>query len=78
MIEKRALYGLKSLSAAWRALFASSLEAMGFINTFADPDFWIRPNGFEYYEMILVSLMTYYVPYVPYGWLPLMYTYDIP
>jgi hypothetical protein len=57
MIVRRACYGLKSSGAAWRALFASSLETMGFINTLADPDFWIRPavyNGFEYYEMILV------------------------
>jgi hypothetical protein len=43
MIVKRALYGLKSSGAAWRALFASSLETMRFINTLADPDFWIRP-----------------------------------
>jgi hypothetical protein len=57
MIIKKALYGLKSSGAAWRALFASSLEELGFNNTYADPDVWIRPathNNFQYYEMILV------------------------
>jgi hypothetical protein len=57
MIIKRALYGLKSSGAAWRAMFASSLEDMNFRNSYADPDFWIRPAshlGFDYYEMILV------------------------
>jgi hypothetical protein len=57
MIVRKALYGLKSSGAAWRAMFASSLVEMGFKNTLADPDFWIRPavyNEFEYYEMILV------------------------
>jgi hypothetical protein len=57
MIIKKALYGLKSSGAAWRAMFASSLDDMGFRNSYADPDFWIRPAchlGFDYYEMILV------------------------
>jgi hypothetical protein len=50
MIVKRALYGLKSSGAAWRALFASSLEAMGFVNTLADPDFRIRPAVYNNFK----------------------------
>jgi hypothetical protein len=57
MIVKRALYGLKSSGAAWRAHFATTLTEMGFISTIADPDVWIRAAVDEqslYYEMILV------------------------
>jgi hypothetical protein len=54
----RALYGLKSSGAAWRAMLAQSLSDMGYQSTRADPDVWIRaafkPDGFEYYEMVLV------------------------
>jgi hypothetical protein len=57
-IVRKALYGLKSAGAAWRALFSEMVQAMGFKNTKADPDVYIRaqtkPNGFEYYEMLLV------------------------
>ncbi|HSN67533.1 MAG TPA: reverse transcriptase domain-containing protein [Fusibacter sp.] len=55
---KRALYGLKSSGAAWRALLASTLEEMGFKSSLADPDVWTRaatkPAGLQYYEMVLV------------------------
>jgi hypothetical protein len=58
MVIKKALYGLKSSGAAWRALFAMTLTEMGYMSTKADPDVWIRPqvkpDGFEYYEMVLV------------------------
>jgi hypothetical protein len=58
MIIVRALYGLKSSGAAWRAMFAETLADLGFKSTKADPDVWIReavkPDGFEYYEMVLV------------------------
>ena len=58
MIVKRALYGLKSSGASWRAMLAQTLSDLGYKSTKADPDVWIRPqtkpNGFEYYEMILV------------------------
>jgi hypothetical protein len=58
MIIKKALYGLKSSGAAWRALFATTLADQGYKSTKADPDVWIRPqvkpDGFEYYEMVLV------------------------
>jgi hypothetical protein len=53
MIIKKALYGLKSSGAAWRTLFALSLEELDFTNTYADPDLWIRPaidGNYKYYE----------------------------
>jgi len=58
MIIKKALYGLKSSGAAWRAHMAQTLRDLGFKSTLGDPDVWIReamkPNGFKYYEMILI------------------------
>jgi hypothetical protein len=58
MIIEKALYGLKTSGAAWRSLLASPLTEVGYESTKADPDVWIRPavkpNGFEYYEMLLV------------------------
>ncbi len=57
MIIVRALYGLKSSGAAFRALLADTLHDLGYVPTKADPDVWIRPavkpDGFEYYEMVL-------------------------
>ena len=53
LIVTRALYGLKSSGAAWRAEFAGTLRDMGFTSTKADPDVWIRSAG-DHYEMILV------------------------
>jgi hypothetical protein len=54
----RALYGLKSSGAAWRSHLANTLHHMGFHSSLADPDVWLRPrckpNGFEYYEYVLV------------------------
>ena len=39
-------------------MLAQTLMDLGYKSTKADPDVWIRPqtkpNGFEYYEMILV------------------------
>ena len=54
-----ALYGLKSAGASWRSFFSQTLVAeLGFKPTCGDPDMYIRPqtkpNGFKYYEMILV------------------------
>jgi len=58
MIIVRALYSLKTSSAAWRAAFAKKLTEMGYKSTKANPDVWIResikPNGFRYYEILLV------------------------
>jgi len=54
----KALYGLKTSGAAWRAHFADTLHSMGFTSSLADPDVWFRadckPDGFEYYSYILV------------------------
>jgi hypothetical protein len=57
MLVKKALYGLKSSGAAFRAFLAEMLDAMGYVPSYTDPDVWIRPavkpDGFEYYEYIL-------------------------
>jgi hypothetical protein len=37
----RALYGLKSAGASWRATLAQALRDIGFVSTIADPDVWI-------------------------------------
>ena len=44
MIIKKALYGLKSSGAAWRAMMAFTLCQMGFPCCKADPDVWTRPS----------------------------------
>ena len=53
-----ALYGLKMSGASWRATLAATLTEMGFSSSRADADVWMRPamkpNGFEYYEYLLV------------------------
>ena len=58
LVVVRALYGLKSAGASWRATLAQALRDIGFVSTTADPDVWIRAavrdDGFEYYEMLLV------------------------
>ena len=57
-IVTRALYGLKSASASFRAFMAEKLDEMGFKSSIANPDVWLRPaiksDGEEYYEYILV------------------------
>ena len=54
----RALYGLKSSGASWRAMFNNTIRDMGFESTIADPDAYRRaftkPDGFKYYEYLLV------------------------
>jgi hypothetical protein len=51
MLIVRALYGLKSSGASWRAMLAQSLTEIGYESTRADPDVWIRvafkPDGSE-------------------------------
>ena len=53
----RALYGLKSSGASFRAFLAEHLDELGFRSTIADPDVWRRPavkhDGEEYYEYVL-------------------------
>jgi hypothetical protein len=39
----RALYGLKSASASFRAHMAKKLDELGFKSSVADPDVWMRP-----------------------------------
>jgi hypothetical protein len=54
----RALYGLKSAGAAWRAHLASSLISIGYKSCLADPDVWyreaVKANGTTYYEYLVV------------------------
>ena len=56
-IVKKALYGLKSDGAAFRYLLVDTLMDLGYWPTNANPDVWLRPavkpDGFEYYEMVL-------------------------
>lgn len=56
-IVRRALYGLKSASAAFRSHLSSTLMDLGFLPSYADPDVYMRPavktTGEEYYEYIL-------------------------
>ena len=56
-IVRRALYGLKSASAAFRAFMAKRLDEVGFKSSIADPDVWMRPavkpDGSEYYEYVM-------------------------
>ena len=58
MIISKALYGLKSSAAAWRAMVSQSLADLGYKSSMADPDVWLRPqvkpDGFKYYEYVLV------------------------
>ena len=54
----RALYGLKSAGAAFRAHLASFMRTMGYKSCKADPDLWLkeetRPNdNLRYYSYIL-------------------------
>jgi hypothetical protein len=58
LVVTKALYGLKSSGASWRAMFAGTIADMGFEPTQADPDVWRRrfkaKNGLEYWELLLV------------------------
>jgi Reverse transcriptase (RNA-dependent DNA polymerase) len=53
LVLTRALYGLKSSGAAWRADLAGTLRDLGFTSTQADPDVWIKQMS-DHYEMVLV------------------------
>jgi len=58
LVITRALYGLKSSGASWRATLSNTLADLGFEGTQADPDAWRRlarrDDGTEYYELCLV------------------------
>ena len=57
MVIRKALYGLKSSGAAFRAHLAETLHDISFRSSKADPDVWLRlavkPNGQTYYKYIL-------------------------
>jgi hypothetical protein len=58
LIVEKALYGLKSSGAAFRAFLAETLDNIGFKSSEADPDVWLRPavkpDGEKFYEYMLV------------------------
>ena len=57
MLIRKALYGLRSSGAAFRAHLAETLYDVGYVPTRADPDVWrwpaMKEDGFEYYEYVL-------------------------
>ena len=57
MLIRKALYGLRSSGAAFRAHLAETLYDIRFVLTRADPDVWRRPavkeDDFEYHEYVL-------------------------
>ena len=54
---KKSLYRLKKYGAAFREFLSDTMDAMGYIPSYANPDSWLRPvvkpDGFEYYKYIL-------------------------
>ncbi|GFH55427.1 hypothetical protein CTEN210_11903 [Chaetoceros tenuissimus] len=58
MIIARALYGLKSSGAAWRAKLAETMSEIGYFPSQADPDVWLKAankeDGTPYYKYMLV------------------------
>ena len=58
MVIARALYGLKSSGAAWRATLAQTMQDLGYKASQADPDVWIKrslkKDGTPYYKLILI------------------------
>ena len=57
MTVVRALYGINSSGADFRAFLAETFYDIEYTPSKADPDIWlhpeVKPGGFEYYEMIL-------------------------
>ena len=62
MIIKKALYGLKSSGAAFRAHLTETLDAMAYKPSYADPDVWlqsaVKSDDFKYYEYIHCAMLT--------------------
>lgn len=58
MVIARALYGLKSSGAAWRAKLAETMSEIGYFPSQADPDVWLKAttkeDGTPYYKYMLV------------------------
>jgi hypothetical protein len=63
MIIKKALYGLNSSGATFRAHLAETLDAMGYKPSYTDPDVWLRPavkpDGFKTMSTYYATLTTY-------------------
>jgi hypothetical protein len=63
LIIRKALYGLKSSGAAYRAHFAETMTDLGFKPCYADNDVWMKPSiktdGLEYYEYVLTYVDDY-------------------
>ena len=57
IIVKRALYGLKTSGAAFRAKLAEDLRSMGYVSTLSDNDVYLKKrtksDGFTYYEVVI-------------------------
>jgi Reverse transcriptase (RNA-dependent DNA polymerase). len=68
MLIVRALYGLKSSGASWASMLNDSLKALGYSQSLADRNVWLKPgtkpDGFRYYQMILVILHLSHEPEV--------------
>jgi hypothetical protein len=64
VLIERALYGLKSSGAAWRAHLANTLHQLGYTSCLADPDVWFRParktDNFSIMNMFWCMLMTFW------------------
>jgi len=58
VVVVRALYGLRSSGAAFRAKLAQDLREFGYFSSLADPDVWMKArtkaNGQTYYEYLLI------------------------
>ena len=57
MTIARALYGLKSSGASWRAKLSETLMSLGYKSSEADADVWtkrnFKPNVYPYYKYML-------------------------
>ena len=59
MIIARALYGLKSSGAAWRAKLAKTMAEIRYFLSQADPDVWLKAATPYYKYICLFMLMIY-------------------
>ena len=58
LVIYKALYGLRTSGLRWHARFADCLRDMGFTPCKAEPDIWMRANGYIYMNMLLFVWMT--------------------
>ena len=61
LIVDKALYGLQSSGARWRAKLADDLISMGYVPTKADPDLWIKrvDDHYEYIGVFVDDLLIF-------------------